>query len=81
MTVCAFLALSAKSDFVITEDTVISGIWIAHDYYSVSYNWNNAPSGVTLPNSVTKLKSGDSVTVDTTYTSESTSDIIPLSIT
>ena len=58
-----------KNDFIITEDTTISGAWAWHDYYSVTYSWTNAPSGVTLPSTVNKLKPGASVTVDTTYNS------------
>ena len=70
-----FSGWNKSGNITVNSDTTITGIWTQNKYLTVSYSWTNAPSGVTLPNSTTKLKSGDSVTVDTTYTSDSTVDI------
>ena len=69
-----FSGWNQSGDIIVTSDTVISGVWTIHDYLKVSYSWTNAPSSVTLPKTVTKLKPGDSVTVDTTYNSSSEVD-------
>ena len=36
--------------------------------YNVTYHWDNAPAGVTLPNGATGLREGSPFTVDSTYT-------------
>ena len=69
-----FSGWNQSGDIIVTSDTVISGVWTIHDYLKVSYSWTNAPSSVTLPKTVTKLKPGDNVTVDTTYNSSSEVD-------
>ena len=69
-----FSGWNQTGDIIVTSDTVISGVWTIHDYLKVSYSWTNAPSSVALPKTVTNLKPGDSVTVDTTYNSSSEVD-------
>ena len=64
-----FSGWSQSGNITVNDNTTITGAWTAHNYLSVSYSWSNAPSGVILPSSKTKLKPGASVTVDTTYNS------------
>ena len=69
-----FSGWDKSGNITVNSNVIITGTWTSHNYLSVSYNWTNAPSGVSLPSSVTKLKSGASVAVNTTYTSSSTVD-------
>ena len=66
-----FSGWNKSGNITVNADTTITGIWTQNRYLTVSYSWTNAPTSVTLPNSTTRLKSGDSVTVDTTYDSSS----------
>ena len=45
----------------------ITGKWTWHDYYKVEYTWTDAPDGVVLPETATKLRNGDTVAVDDSY--------------
>ena len=35
---------------------IITGKWTWYDYYKVEYSWENAPNGVTLPETINKIK-------------------------
>ena len=69
-----FSGWNKSGNITVNADTTITGIWTQNRYLTVSYSWTDAPTSVTLPNSTTKLKPGDSVTVDTTYNSSSEVD-------
>ena len=69
-----FSGWNKSGNITVNADTTIAGIWTQNRYLTVSYSWTDAPTSVTLPNSTTKLKPGDSVTVDTTYNSSSEVD-------
>ena len=64
-----FSGWNRSGNITINSNVSITGSWTQQNYLSVTYNWTNAPSGVSLPSSKTKLKSGTVVAVDTTYTS------------
>ena len=64
-----FSGWNRSGNITINSNVSITGSWTQQNYLSVTYSWSNPPSGVILPSSKTKLKPGASVTVDTTYNS------------